>query len=409
MTEEDAGYTLVELVVVIFIFTVVMALISASFNKIVSSSGQIVKSAETDIGGLIGLEVLRSDLELAGFGLPWSLPAGFSYSEASAGVQVTGCQDGCPNADAARFNDAPGAPFAPGDNVPRAIVVGNNVGFNGSDYLVLKGTALAMNTTSRCWSYLNYSSSGAVIKPSKSEVELTPGNGDRTIVLKNGVTAGAASRALVTDSNGNGNAFTLVFDTPLSSGFLPKSRLDNYLVYGVAPSPSSNSTANSSALTFPFNRSDYFISRTSDSISPTCAPNTGVLYKMTINQDSSVTKYPLLDCVADMQVILYMDTDGDGKVDYHPDPTDNTFSASDLRQQLLEVRVYILAQEGKKDQGYTYPLDQLPIVVGDPTLTSTVNLVQSWDQTKMRTTFGSDWLHYHWKLYTIVVHPKNMQ
>jgi prepilin-type N-terminal cleavage/methylation domain-containing protein len=395
MARHEEGYTLAELVVVILIFSVVMTLVSVSFNRIVANSAQIAKSADSDIGGLIGLELLRGDLELAGFGLPWSL-SGVSYSEAPGRVLVTGCPDGCPGADASLFNDAP-------HGAPRAVVAGNNVGYNGSDYLVLKGTALGMNATSRSWSYLNYSSVGAVIKPSKSEVELKPGNGDRVIVLKNGVSGGVATRELVTD----GGAFTLVFNPKFPQAFLPQSVLDSYLVYGVAPA-----ATDGSALSYPFNRADYYLSRPSD-ISPNCAPGTGLLYKTIWDQNGSFTKYPILDCVADLQVIFYVDTDGDGKVDYHiPDLSDPDYTADGVRQRVKEIRVYILAQQGRKDPGFQYPVSDpnKAIVVGDPGLNQSLGTVLGsvWTQSALSNSFGADWRNYHWRVFTIVAQPKNL-
>ena len=386
MARDADGYTLVELVVVILIFSVVMTLISVSFNRIASNSVQIVRGAETDIGGMIGLELMRSDLELAGFGLAWSL-GGANYSEATSGVLVQGCPDGCPNADALRFIDvdAQTGQLLP----PRAVVVGNGVGLNGSDYLVLKGTALGMSATSRSWSYLNYSSVGAAIKPSKSEVELLPGKGDRVIVLKSGANSGVATRELVTD--GGGSNFTLEFDTKISDPFRPQSLSDSYLVYGVAPVDSGNAHA---ALLFPFNRADYYLSRP-DHISATCAPGTGVLYKTTLNQNGSITRYPILDCVADLQVVLGLDTNGDGEVDAHLADLSG-YSASDIRDQLQEVRVYILAQEGRKNPAYLFPVSDpnRAIVVGDATLDN--SLGQVWTQAALTGAFGAAWRNYHW-------------
>lgn len=394
MARHDHGYTLVELVVVMLIFSIVMTLISVSFNRIVTSSGQLVKSVETDIGGLIGLELFRCDLELAGFGLFWSMPTAVSYNEAESEILVDGCSGGCPNADASLFND--GLPQIP-CNPPRAYVIGDKVGYNDSDYLVLKGTPLAMNQTSRSWAYLNYSSpTETLIKSSKSSIpdtELIPGKGQRVIVVKSGVSAaGVPRRELVT----NGGTFSLAFNPPLEN-FEPNSKQDNYLVYGVADKE------DSADLKIPFNRSDYYISRKA-STSKNCAKGTGVLYKTTINQNSTVTEYPILDCVADLQVVLYMDTNGDGDIDYHPDPGDIEFDAANLREQLKEIRVYILSQQGKKDMGYTFP--ENTIVVGDPDLD--LKLGQEWTQTKMSDTFSADWRHYRWKLYTIVVQPKNL-
>ena len=390
---QDHGYTLVELVVVVLIFAVVMTIISTSFGRIVSSSGQIVKAEETDIGGLIGLELFRCDLELAGFGLPWSLPGGLTYSEANDDVLVDGCMDGCPNANPSLFNDAPG-------NAPRAYIVGDDAGYNGSDYLVLKGTAIGMSATSRRWSYLNYSSVGVTVK----QLESGPENGDRAIVLKSGVVGGVFTKELVANGTGS-SSFTVPVTASIAPEFGPSCKDDvyAYLMYGVAPD------SNGSALAFPFNRADYYIGRKEKdpTISSICADNTGVLYKAVLSQSAPYpTRYPILDCVADMQVVFYVDTNGDGLPDYHPKLSAYTYSASDLRDQLKEVRVYILAQQGKKDSGYSYPLDHLPIVVGDASLDQ--SLGKWWSQSALSETFGPEWRNYHWKVYTIVVQPKNL-
>ena len=415
MTRDGNGYTLVELVVVILIFSIVMLLMSTSFSRITSSSAQIIKAAETDIGGLIGLELLRSDLDLAGFGLPWTL-TGVKYREADNRVLVQGCPDGCPRADASLFNDASTYADAPGAP-PRAFVAGDNVGLNGSDYLVLKGTALGMSRSSRRWSYLSYSSSGTILKASKSEAELKPGNGDRVIVLKTGIREGEPTRELVTD--GVGGSYSFVFDTTLPTAFKPTSKLDSFLVYGVVQVDQRGDPA---SLSFPFNRADYFISRTS-AVSSTCAPGTGILYKAVFNHGSTspgsstpssttLNYYPILDCAADLQAILFLDTNGDGVVDYHTCDPGPAYDAGVLRQQLKEIRVYILAQQGAKDRGYLFPVadPEKAIVVGDAGLDQSTGAVlgSRWSEGDLARAFGPEWRHYHWKLYTIVVQPQNL-
>ena len=398
MARQAKGYALIELVVVILIFSIVMTLIAVSFNRIVASSAQIIKAAETDIGGLIGLELLRSDLELAGFGLPWSLPSGVTYSEAPHDVLVDGCPGGCLGADAYLYNDAP-------SNAPRGVAVGNNVGLNGSDYLVLKGTALGMSATSRRWSYLNYSSSSALVKPAKSEVELTPDNGDRVIVLRSGSSEGAATRELVTD--GIGSSFSLTFNLPLPTAFQPKSKLESYLVYGVAPRDDEHPL-----LAFPFNRADYYLTRP-DEISKNCAPGTGVLYKTTWNHDGKHTSYPILDCVADLQVFFHLDSNGDGEGDLHaPDFSGTDHSAAAIREQVREIRVYILAQQGRMDPNYLYPVQDpnKAIVVGDAALDQSRGQLfgSAWSEAALAERFGAGWRHYHWKTYAIALQPRNL-
>jgi prepilin-type N-terminal cleavage/methylation domain-containing protein len=391
MAREEAGYTLVELVVVILIFGIAMTLISVSFRRIVGSSAQIVKAAETDIGGLIGLELMRCDLELAGMGLPWALPGNVSYVEGN-------CPGGCTDLD-----DAP-------NGVPRAIALANNTGCNGSDRLALKGTALGMSPVSRSWSYLLYSSGGTVPKPSKSELELKPGSGDRVIVLKTGALSGTATRELVAESDGN---FTLFFTQALPAAFRPQSRQDSYLVYGVAPVDSGNSQA---PLEFPFNRADYYLAARDQSATICAHVNqsrgTGTLLKavQSHSPDSSQPAYyPILDCVADLQVNFLLDTNGDGEGDYvAADLSVIPNTAGAIREQVKEIRVYILAQQGRRDASYLYPVSDpaRAIVVGDPALDPALGSV--WSQSRLASDIAPDWRNYHWKVYTIVVRPKNL-
>jgi len=384
----NQGYTLIELMVVIAIFGVVMTVISVSFNRILAGSGQVIKSTETEIGGLIGLELMRVDLGFAGFGLPWSL-GGASYGGESQSHLV----DNNPDTDAAKFNDGSA------DGPPRAFVTANNKGFNGSDYLVLKGTALGMSDTSRAWSYLNYSSAGPVVKKAKSEVELAPGNGDQVIVVNSAQKAGVATRDLIT----NGSTFWVTFNNDSMAqltAFRPRSAQDRYLVYGISPSTKP-------VVSYPFNRADYYIG-SSDNPSSICAPGTGVLYRGEVSQGGHFSPVPVLDCVADLQVIFLLDTNGDGQVDLHTDDIGN-LSVADIRAQVKEVHVYILAQQGKKDTGFSYPNPE--IVVGDPRFRS---LGSVWNTTNTNrynlvTTLGRYWMHYHWQVYTIVAQPKNLQ
>jgi hypothetical protein len=406
LARRDAGYTLVELVVVTALFAAVLGVISLSFSRIVSSSSQINKSAETEIGGLIGLELFRLDLGLAGLGLPWSLPSDVSYDEAPQYVLVAGGAARYPDADASRYNDSSPAASLP----PRAVVLGDNVGHNASDYLVLKGTPLGMNSICRGWSFLSYSSNSTIVKRSKSEIELVPGSGARVTVLRTGVRGGGPARDLVS-SNGN---FTLFFNEPLDEAFRPRGRDDSYVVYGVAAagkeSTGSDGEKLPARLDFPFNRSDYYLSRPGD-ISDNCAPGTAVLYKITLNQNDSSTRsiydrftqYPLLDCVADMQVMFLLDTNGDGEADWHTNDLQG-FPAQMVREQLKEIRVYLLAQQGKRDRGYSYPGKR--IVVGDAKFPA---LGSVWDGSRLAASFGPNWNNYHWKLYTIAVQPRNLE
>jgi Tfp pilus assembly protein PilW len=105
------GYTLVELLIVMVLFITVILISTSAFNKVLSTSVQQVKSSESNIQGVVGLEIMRSDLERAGYGLPWcqSFIADWAESNVTANFLANGI-------DPASFNDT--------NNPKRAIKVG---------------------------------------------------------------------------------------------------------------------------------------------------------------------------------------------------------------------------------------------------------------------------------------------
>ncbi|UFS69645.1 prepilin-type N-terminal cleavage/methylation domain-containing protein [Geomonas sp. RF6] len=398
MCRDEGGYTLAELVVAIGVFAIVMTLTTLTFNRIVSTSSHLVRSEQTQIEGMIGLELLRIDLENAGLGLPWSYQTtGYAgYAEAQEG-------DNDPDAFNEAFDGTAGQFMA-----PRAVLVrrGTGTGIKGADYLVLKGAALGMSRVARRWSFLTYSSPlHAVVKPSRSESELYLGtDSGRVIALRDSVKNGVVSKELVMQ----GSLFSFPYSKPLPVAYLPKNPQDRLVVYGVDPDTAT-------PLTRPFNRADYFIS-TPDDLPARCAKGTGRLSKMVLKQQgdasgSQFTVFPLLDCVADLQVVVGLDTNGDGDIDLHTDDLMNVneFDPRTIREQVKEIRVYILAQEGGRDPSFLYPVPdaEKAIVVGDE--------AEAPEQTRERkaselsATFGGDWRHYRWKIFRIVVQPKNLE
>ena len=80
---------------------------------------------------------------------------------------------------------------------------------------------------------------------------------------------------------------------------------------------------------------------------------------------------PLIDCVADMQVIYRLDTNNDGTID----STVNDISgltAQQIRDRVKEVRVYILSHEGQSDRSFRYR--NSTITIGEFGLGRTFNL-----------------------------------
>lgn len=355
------GFSLVELMISMALLMLSLAAASTIFSNILIPFKQQTKISETNIEGIVGLEIMRRDLELSGYGLPWTMPLGINYQEASTSPAST-------------YNDSTANP-------PRGILSGNNTGTNSSDYLVIKAVAVTRSSTSEKWTVLKSASpytrtwtpSGENLSSAEYVIVISPGGSSTT-----------NQRLLIN----NGSAFATAYNGVTSSPWVPSDNTDTRVVYGVDPDTSPR---------MPFNRADYYIS--TSNVPTKCAPNTGVLGKAVVNQSGgALTNFlPLLDCVADMQVIYRRDTDNDGTID---NTTNNitALTAQQIREQVKEVRVYILAHEGQMDPSYSYPSST--ITVGEFGLGSTFNL---------SSTIGPTYANYRWKVYTIVVKTVNLK
>lgn len=386
------GFTLTELIIVMAIFISIIMITGNAFENILGKAVQATKRTESNIEGIVGLELLRSDIEHAGYGLFWSFPPGASvpaYAEVAANTQLA---LGVVSSD---FNDT-------SSNAPRAIISGISTkevsgddGINGGlgpDYLVVKSTVAAINNAAKKWSYVNYSSSGGTnksyIRKWGAADDIT--NKDRVITISSTFsTSGQQDKQLMVNS---ANAFFYVVNgvEPVDAAFKPGDATQLFLVYGIN-SPGNTTTA----LTMPYNRADFYVKRPTDSgdIPKACNPKTGVLYKAVANNNGAggVQQYPLLDCVGDMQVI-FETASGFSEA---PGTT-----AADIRAQLRSVKVYILAHEGQFDRNYTYPDAEISLKEG--------GLGRTWTAQNMEDVFGDNWRNYRWKVYTIVARPKNL-
>lgn len=401
----DSGFTLVELMITMVVFVVFIAAASQVLTGLITQFKQQSKIAETNIEGIVGLEILRQDIEHAGYGLPWNLN-GASYEEAVVISETPWVDrdfnDGPPN-NPARGTD----PGDPASNPPGGIRSGNDYALNGSDVLVVKAVNVARNDACSKWTTLRVSPSFSdPYNPRKWTPALTPPQGedlastDRVIVLSLGT---GAQRVLnVTGSAecpSSNKLFCTLYSNVINSPWPPTDPSETRIVYGVDPD---------TGLRMPFNRADYYVRRPTTNMPQRCAPNTGILYKGIISQaDGGLSELPLLDCVADMEVIFGLDNDGDG--DFEPGAGGSTdgynenifaFTAQQIRNQVRQVRVYILAQEGQIDKNFTFqaPVSPSSITVGEFGLGRNFNLSTI-----------TNWQNYRWKLYTIVVMPNDLR
>ena len=375
MMKREKGFTLIELLIVMGIMGLVLAASSDTFVGLLRQYKQQGKMAESNIEGIIGLELLRQDIETAGYGLPWVIPSGVTYNEAAS----------------AGHNDSPPDPPRPimsDKNYTNPFTISTTNGDNYPDLLVIKATNVTRNATSQRWTYLQtnapqvktwYLSSG-------NPAPENPANTDYVIVLSPG-SSDADIRTLVQV----GSTWNPIFSNANIASFSPGAQDPQpRFVYGISDIPPR----------MPFNRADYYISKTVVDVPQRCAPNTGVLVKSTISQSdgSRSDNLPLLDCAADMKVIFRLDTNGDGIIDWNTDVLNDhilgtQLTAQQIRAQVKEVRVYILAHEGQKDTNYVHP--QSTIAVGEFGLQHNFNI--------------GTYVNYRWKVYTIVVEPKNMR
>jgi prepilin-type N-terminal cleavage/methylation domain-containing protein len=412
------GFTLVEMIIVMAMFMLVIMAASSSFNVLLTQMTKLTKTEESNIEGVVGLEMLRHDLQQAGFGLPdaYMDDAPPNYVEASI-------------APADDYNDAP-------SGLPKAVVAANNLlagvevadavdGVTyellaGTDYLALKGTTLGMNETAQKWTYMPFNT----VPHLWADAHLNLEENNKVVVIRRRFVGEkeVKMQMIYTDPDNYSTDFN---PAGLDPAFKPTLPEEVFYIYGIHPGGN---------LSMPFNRSDYFVARpdVSDRMPLYCAPNTGILYKARVTHDETAsTGYasgalqpmPLLDCVADMQVVFGWDLDGDTNIDTWSTPTSApagggafadyntslagllstelsaTLGSPDLLHNRLKViKIYLLAQVGRRDPSYQRPTAS--IMVGNPADDS-ITVSKSYTLTAaMRS--------YRWKVYQLVVRPQNL-
>lgn len=369
MIGDKRGFSLLEILIAIVIMGIIMAMNSQLLQELIRGQRQQTVIVTNQFETSLGLEMLRNDVSNAGFGLADEFKnAPGTYTEATSDP-------------AQQFNNAP--------NVPVALQHNNNVGsftnyMANSDYLVIRSPAVGTGGAAGKWTNIT----GATVHV-WNDVSLDMVNGqDYMIVIKPRSALGGRSQLIVS----SGGAYSLQYVTSaLDPTFQPSSGTgERYLAFGIGDVTPVR----------PFNRADYYVKQLSPlSPNPNCAPNTGSLVKYVLPHGAADGgEMPLVECVANMQVVFRLDTNLDGV----PDQTVNNISGFDalsIKEQIKEVQIYILAHEGLLDRRFTYQGPN-PIIVGpDAVLGTSVSLGAA--------TFGADWSHYRWKVYTLIVKPKS--
>ena len=357
MKRRESGFSLLELMIALTIVGFVLAAASTFFIGVVRQYKVQSKITESNVEGVIGLELMRQDIESFGFGLPWDMGT-FSYTE-------------------------PGP--LPGSSTDSPRAVGSFYTTDNTDYLIIRSARVGMAGAAGKWTTLR---SGPTVRnwgPADDDL----GPNDQVVVISPGG-VNMPSRLLLTPQAGA----TFGVNGAGLSAYVPADSFQTNIVYGIDMG---------NPLRRPFNRADYYIAN--NVAYPTyttprhCAPNTGVLVKSVMAHDGSGTRnlLPLLDCVADMQVVYGLDTDANLATDPSWSDDLSGLTAADIRAQLVELHVHILAQVGQRDESYTYPYDN--VSVGS----------EGFGRTFDFTSPGiNGFRKYRWKVYNIVVKPKNL-
>lgn len=348
----DKGFTLIELLVTMALLAIVIAAVVVSYSTVLKLQVQQGNIAKTNIEEGISLEILRKDIEMAGFGLPWDMN-GQTYNEASNSMSYV------PNP--ATFNDAPLSP-------PRAFVISNNgnTSANNSDVLVIKSSVALLSNITQRWGYVTNDGVHITYTP------LSPQSSSigYFVVLNK-------DRKLEKIDYQPSSSTPPTFIDSLNEG-------DIYFAFGISDiSPR-----------MPFNRVDYYLQKPATGFPERCCPTTYELYRANINQSNgNRNPQPILDCVKDFQVSFGLDNNGDGSIDTWSSTLPST--ASDIRNKVKQVRVFILYQEGSKERGYSY---SGTITLGD----ADTGVLKTF------TPSGSE-VNYRWKVVRLVVFPLNLK
>ena len=379
LCQKESGFSLIELMIYMALLGILMTMVFSSFRPVMQTSSRQWRMAETKIEMGLGLDLLRSDLEHAGFGLPWEFPVGVTpnpYLEPAA---------------IPTMNDAP--------TVPRAVISEDASAFsmNGSDYLAIKALNVVRGTTSQKWGWLGRDVFHAVSVQSLSDDAF---DGTDWVIIVRPDAGTGKSHQLVMDGT---NYFARPTIADLAPFAPPETAHDpdgeRYLVYGIVGNPNNPRR--------PYNRTDYYINNANTPAQ--CAPGTGTLSKATLNQANDVfSLLPIVDCVADFQVVYYLDTNGDGGWDTRVNANGlNGLTAAQIRSQVKSIRCYVLTHEGGADRTYTHPTAN--VNVGEVAADGVTLLAGRTFDVSTLPNIGATWANYRWKVNSLAVTPRNLQ
>ena len=358
--KNKSGVTLVELMIVMVIFSIVMAGLYSSYQVQSRTSRREFRMAESGMEDAIASNIIERDLCMAGYGLA------DSYKSTSVSP------------------------------LPRSVSATDD----NPDTLTLMGTALGMESrAAQAWSQATGTS--AFMKWNDAREDLVVN--DFMILME------ATSKTLLTEPTNSTYLFKF-------NGFTSKpTSVTGNISYNLAPGTVAYGFYSSTTTTAsqPFYAVKYSLGGTSPS---SCAPGTQSLLRAESKTTSNPTTggQPILNCVRDFQVALGLDDNESGDIDtwdnggVHAATYTGDTGSLVLNRRLKQIRLYALVQVGAKDNDYTYSNPAPPSgKTGDWVRVGEANLVGGVTGTNVQLSVAQ--LKYRWKVLTYVVTPKNVR
>lgn len=358
------GVTLIELMVVLTIFSIVMAGLYSAHSAQMKAGVKEYRLAESEMEFQIGKMVLERDLAMAGYGIADN----YSAVTTSFNPRVADATDGNP------------------------------------DTLTLVGTALGRESrATQAWSYTMIDSAATASNYYPYSSPTTTLNDVRENLRTNDLVVymNPTTKTLLALSSGSnsitGKSWLFPFP-PSGMNPRPDPLQMGIVAYGLHTQP----TGTASYAGYPYYTVNYSVGGSSLSY---CAPNALNLMRSENRQNPPTDPgQPLFNCVLDFEVAFGIDKTEDGLIDCWDNGgvTEAAgYSVDVLRTRLKQIKVYILLQQGKIDPTFTSPDT---IRVGDASLTSCTGTGVG-----RTVTLTASQKNYRWKVLALSVTPRNIR
>jgi type IV pilus assembly protein PilW len=322
----ERGVSLVELLVVLAIFSVVMAGVYATYLVQVRHSTREYMLAESEMEIEIAKNIIERDIMMAGYGIA------DNYGSLSIDPLPVGSTDA--------------------------------VSALASDSLILRGTGIGiLSRSAMAWSYIT-SKGPPVSYKTWTDGRENVRRSDRVIYIE------PNTREILTDSS------KAIFTLP----DVPSGAAEGTLVYGL----------HSDSADLPYYTIQYLMGGTAPSMCSPGAQNLLRAESRNDDPPSSSGREPILNCVRDFQVAFGLDTNSDGSIDlWDNGVTLSSYDRQTLKRRLRQIRLYILLQQGNYDPDFTYSNpdnsgDGATIRVGDISLGTGRDITLTAKQRKYR-------------------------